>query len=132
MTGAVALMVLFGAVLVAGGVAVIEIAERGADGRLGRNGWAGIRTRATRSSDEAWSVAHRAGRADAVLGGRLMAAAALVAAAVGLLVGDGDGDRTLSAWGIAIAIGGVVGAAVTMRGAWRGHQAARQLDAPGS
>jgi hypothetical protein len=38
---------------------VMTVAAMTATGRLTRQGWAGIRTRATRASDEAWSAAHR-------------------------------------------------------------------------
>ncbi len=41
---------------------VHEVGKRAADGRLGRNSVAGIRTRATMASDSAWPAGHRAAR----------------------------------------------------------------------
>lgn len=47
-------------VLVGAGVLVIAIGRRAWKGELPRNYLAGIRTRATLASDQAWHIAHRA------------------------------------------------------------------------
>ena len=51
-------LVLAGALLLAAGV-LLTIAVLGALGRLRRNPWAGVRTRGTLASDEAFTVANR-------------------------------------------------------------------------
>lgn len=48
------------AVFSAVGVVLLVMAALGAKGTLPRNGFAGIRTRKTMTSDEAWNVGHRA------------------------------------------------------------------------
>jgi uncharacterized membrane protein len=118
-------MVLVGLILVASGLAVSVIAQRTADGRIGPNGIAGIRTRATNSSDEAWLAAHREGRKLSVWGGWVMALSAPVAAGVGVLVGVGrNADRAMLGWGIAVGVGAVASTALIVTGAVRGHRAA--------
>ena len=129
MTALVIMSVLVGVLLVGSGVLVITIAERAADGRLGANGWAGIRTRATRSSDEAWRLAHQAARKPTALGGWLMAAAGVLSVPVAALFADGDQERFGIAWSLALlagatpAVGAIVyGAVIANRVAAR-HRA---------
>ncbi len=57
------------AVMIGAGVLVIWVAVRAADGRLSRNPLAGVRTRATMASDEAWLAGHQAARNLTVAGG---------------------------------------------------------------
>ena len=54
--------VLVGALLLLTGATVSEVSRRAADGRLRRNGVAGIRTRSTMRSDAAWQAGHEAAR----------------------------------------------------------------------
>lgn len=68
------------AVLVAAGLLLRGAARRAAAGTLKRNLIAGIKTRATLSSDAAWQVAHiaaendsRVGAAGVIVGGRVSA-----------------------------------------------------------
>ncbi len=56
----IAARVCVAVVLLASGVVVALVTRRAADGRLVRNGAAGIRTRATMASDEAWRAGHAA------------------------------------------------------------------------
>ena len=58
MPGAAALLV--GLLVVVTGAVVSLVNRRAADGRLRRNGVAGIRVRATLRSDEAWRAGHAA------------------------------------------------------------------------
>jgi len=53
---AVGLALLLGA----GGVLVAAVSRRAADGRLGRNSYAGVRTASTMRSDAAWIAGHAA------------------------------------------------------------------------
>ena len=98
------LMVGIGLLVVLSGVLVIRIARRAANGDLERNRWAGIRTKATTASDEAWLVAHRVGLAKSVLAGRLLAGSGVMAAALGLAIGTGNPTRTLAVWGISLGV----------------------------
>ena len=54
--------VLLGASMIVAGVAIAVTTNRAIDGRLGPNRTAGIRTKATRASSEAWVAAHRAAK----------------------------------------------------------------------
>ena len=107
--GVVWLLLVGGLVLlVFVGWLVIDLAKKAADGRLGRNGIAGIRTKATRASDEAWLAAHKAGLKRSVLAGRILMGSG-IAAALGLLIGYGNPTRTILVWGIrTILVWGIV------------------------
>ena len=110
------------------GLLLIAIATRAADGRLGRNVLAGIRTRATRASDEAWLAAHRAGERPTRLGGLLAIALGPLAVVVGLvasaLAGSGT-DGYLRWWTIAVVVGTILVLAAVVHGAVLGQRAAR-------
>lgn len=78
------------------GMAIALVAIRTADGRIGRNRFAGIRTRATMASDDNWLLAHVAARGATIRAGQtFMISAAilpfgplgLVLAMLGILVG---------------------------------------------
>lgn len=56
-------------VLFAAGVLIVWVAKRAANGRLGRNQIAGIRTSVTLSSDAAWLAAHRAAESPTIVAG---------------------------------------------------------------
>lgn len=127
MTGAIVAMVLVGLVLVASGLLVIGVADRTADGRIGRNGYAGIRTQATQSSDEAWLAAHQAGHARTKLGGQMLLALGPVAAIVGLLAGGGDPDSTLIWWSVVCGILTVALTVLIIVGAIHGQRAATEV-----
>lgn len=71
-------------VMVGVGLLTRSLAERGADGRLARNGIAGIRTKATQSSDEAWLAAHRVGLGPTRRGGEAFVASAVLSVVPGL------------------------------------------------
>lgn len=53
---------LLGASMIAAGIVIAVTTNRAIDGRLGPNRTAGIRTKATRASSEAWVAAHRAAK----------------------------------------------------------------------
>ena len=78
---------LFGAgVLLLGGLAMLALARRSADGRLKPNGMAGVRTSLTMSSDAAWYAAQTAA-AGATSAAGWGAIAFAVLAAVGCALG---------------------------------------------
>ncbi len=119
-------------VLIGSGFVVIKIARRTADGRLGRNGWAGIRTHTTRSSDAAWSAAHQAAERLTVLGGLATMAGGIVpvvAGAVGGLGADGDQapDRYMTWWAVAFMIAVPVMLVPVIWGAVVGQRAAKAV-----
>lgn len=107
-TEAWALMLGVGALIVVSGFVVIGIAERTADGRLGPNGWAGTRTKATTSSPEAWKIAHEVGRAPSLAAGWLMVLGTPAATLLALLVASGDPERAISIWGVLVVVISVV------------------------
>lgn len=74
------MMVFAGLVIALAGLAIAAIGLLGWVGRLSRNRWNGIRTRATMASDVAWDAAHRIGGPFLIAGGVawLGAGAALV------------------------------------------------------
>lgn len=107
-------MALPAVTLIVGGAAVAGVGLLGLRGRLPRNSVAGVRTRATMHSDEAFEVANRVAGPLIILGGvvaALTGLAALVLAepvdVVGVLVGTG------------------LTAAVVVVGGVRGHRAAQ-------
>ena len=53
---------LLGASMIVAGIVMAVTTNRAIDGRLGPNRTAGIRTKATRASSEAWVAAHRAAK----------------------------------------------------------------------
>lgn len=112
--------VLFGAAMLAAAGVLWWVAERTADGSLGRNGYAGIRTKATRASDEAWLAAHQA----SLPWSRASAAAA---ALTGVLVIPA---RSSAGATLAVMFGGTaIVLATTLIGARVGVAAARDVTA---
>ncbi|WP_313662762.1 SdpI family protein [Cellulosimicrobium cellulans] len=65
-------------VLAGAGLLLVWCARTTADGRVGRNQVAGIRTATTLASDEAWRTAHRAAQPLSEAGGWVLVAAAPV------------------------------------------------------
>ncbi len=125
--GAWALMLGVGLLLFGAGALVASIARRTADGRIGVNGLAGIRTQTTRSSPQAWQAAHEAGLASTVFGGRAMQVSAVVAPIAGVLLGQTDWDRVVMSWSIAIGLGIALSVSLVIYGAILGQRAARDV-----
>ena len=125
--GVVWLLLVGGLVLlVFVGWLVIDLAKKAADGRLGRNGIAGIRTKATRASDEAWLAAHKAGLKRSVLAGRILMGSG-IAAALGLLIGYGNPTRTILVWGIVVSVLPLVALAPAVMATTEGDRAAKAV-----
>jgi len=82
--------ILIGLALVGAGVGLWVVAERTADGRIGRNRYAGIRLRSTRQSDEAWVAGHRAAKQ-----GTRVAATLMGVTGIGLIASSGNSDLAL-------------------------------------
>jgi hypothetical protein len=111
---------LVGLLCVATGAAVSGVARRAADGRLGRNAVAGIRTRATMRSDTAWRAGHAAAR------GLSDASAAVFA-----LTGAGALVVRDARWFAGVVLVGMtLGAVVLLVGARRAGLAAGRADGP--
>ena len=66
-----AAMVFASALEIGAAVLVIWLTWRAANGTLPRNDLAGVRTRVTMSSDEAWRIGHRAALRPTLIGGIL-------------------------------------------------------------
>ena len=96
----------------------LPLTRRAADGRLGPNDVAGIRTRATKASDAAWRAGH--GAALPFLAPAVPVAVAVVVLAVTVqLVGGGT-------WGVAVAaVGFAAELGIVLRSAWVADRAAR-------
>ena len=101
--------ILIGVVLVGSGIGLWGVAERTADGRIGRNRYAGIRLRSTRESDEAWVAGRRAAQQ-----GTRVAAALMGLTGVGLIAASGDPDLSplLIIVGSALSFGALIKATI--------------------
>lgn len=132
-TAALGLTAGIGLLMVVTGVFVMGIAIRAADGRLGKNRLAGIRTRATLSSDEAWQAAHQAGRELTIMAGWISVATGVVPVLVGAFLALFDltsPDNYMVIWTALLMIGiaGLLVAAVA--GALKGNRAAKAVHNP--
>lgn len=119
-----------GMLMVIAGLAVITVAVRTADGRLGRGRAAGIRTAATMASDEAWLAAHQKGERGTKLGGVLFILAGLAPLVFGLpLVAAGSGGaESFMTWWAVLLMGGTCAAMLAVLvAAVAGHRAARAV-----
>src|SRR4051794_2175573 len=97
--------VLVTVLAIVGAVSIWLTATYAADGRLPRNHMAGIRTRATLRSDEAWSVAHTTAK-----GWLWAGSAAFASAAVPALLGRWTVVVWLLGLGLVlVVVGGVLG-----------------------
>ncbi|MEM8925810.1 MAG: SdpI family protein [Actinomycetota bacterium] len=127
---ALAMVVIIGLVLIASGALSVALAARAADGRFGRNGLAGIRTRTTRASDEAWLAAQVAGERSTRIGGWLMGAAGVVpalGAAVVWAVADNGAGGFLLVWGVLLMIMIMVALVPFVLGVVQGQRAAKAV-----
>jgi hypothetical protein len=112
-------LVLGGALLLAA-VVLLTVAALGARGRLRRNPWAGVRTRRTLSSDDAFSVANRVAAAP-------LGAAGIVALLGGIALVVGGPGAVL--WTVlVVATAGMLG--LTGIGGALGDRAAARVEAP--
>jgi hypothetical protein len=105
--------------LIVAAVVLWVVAARAANGSLGPNRWAGLRTRVTMVSPEAWVAANRAAQA-----GMQTAAVILgvTGVAVGVLAWPTDLLPLILLVGIALTFGALVRAAIF------GHRAARNVE----
>ncbi len=122
-----ALMISMAVLLAVVGWFVANVANRAADGKIQKNGWIGIRTKATRSRDDAWLIAHQVGRSRTVFGGNILAASGVASAGLGLLVGFGDPARTIVVWAIAVSVLPLVSVVPLVMATNEGDQAARAV-----
>lgn len=98
-----------GAILLTGGLVltatVVEVVIRqGARGDLGRNGVAGIRTRATRTSDQAWTAAHQTALPQISRAGWVSAPISVAGVIITLIGGPSIIGTALSVGGFALYI----------------------------
>jgi len=110
--------ILLALVMSGSGVLLFWVARAAARGRLRRNMVAGIRTRATLASDEAWLAAHR--RAERPT--RLAGWASIVTGLCAFVPADLEG----LVW-VVLLIGTAVMLGLVVYGAKLGHDAAREL-----
>lgn len=131
-TGAIAVMVLIGLMMISSGWLVIWVARKTASGELGRNSWAGVRTRTTRGSDEAWLAAHQAAESSTVLGGKFSILTGVLPMVAGLVISS-DPDNAMVIWSTGFGLGTVLLLVFVVRGAWHGQTAAKEVnDAEGA
>jgi hypothetical protein len=104
---------------IVGAVVLWVIAARAATGALGPNRWAGLRTRATMSSPEAWVAGNRAARAGIQTGAVILG---VTGVAVGVLAWTTDLLPLILFVGIALATGSIIRASIL------GNRAARNVD----
>ena len=104
-----------GALLAGTGLAVALLTRRAADGRLRRNALAGIRTRATLSSDEAWRTGHAAARGLSDAAGVVFVLSGLAVVAV----------RDAAGFAVVALVGAVLGTVLLLVAAWRAGRAVR-------
>jgi hypothetical protein len=116
--------------LIGAGIAVRTIAKRAATGQLDRNSLAGIRTRATLASDQAWEVAHKAGWAPTQRGAFVLVATGVLsvmpAPVLGLL-GIWTITRYMTLWTVLLCTGMVIALALILIGANLGNRAAQAI-----
>ncbi len=112
-------------VLVACGLLAFGVARLTASGRLGVNGWAGIRTKATRHSEAAWLAGHRAAEKLLMLVGLLIIASAGIGVFVSSTADPADGERRALLWSGSVVVGSIAVVAVTALAASRANRAAR-------
>ena len=128
--GALAVAAFVGLLMVGTGFVIIGIANRAAGGNLVKNQVAGIRTKATLSSDEAWLAAHQAGRYWTVVAGWLSIAAGIVPMLVGVAMATfdvGTANNFVIIW-VALLMTGVVALmAAVIVGAVQGNRAAKAI-----
>ncbi|MGH1488443.1 MAG: SdpI family protein [Acidimicrobiales bacterium] len=131
--GALGLTAAIGLIMVAAGIAVIVVSKRAADGRLKKNRLAGIRTKATLSSDEAWDAAHRAGLGPSIVGGWISIATGIVPVLIGAVLALFDlatAEQYMLVWTVLYVIG-VAGLLVAVvLGAVNGNRAAKAVHNP--
>lgn len=120
-------IMLMAVVMAGAGWVVVFVARQAADGQLGRNAIAGIRTPATLSSDEAWNAAHIAGQRLTLLAGwsSIGFAGLSVVLAGGVAATGGSADSALTT---AVVVSGGLGLVgllgLVIAGAVKGHRAA--------
>ena len=104
---------------IVGAIVLWVVADRAASGSLGPNRWAGLRTRATLASPEAWVAGNRAARpgiqtAAVILG--------VTGVAVGVLSRTTDLLPLILLVGLALSFGAIIRACI------RGNRAARNVN----
>ncbi|QFG26883.1 SdpI family protein [Actinomadura sp. WMMB 499] len=100
-------------VIVAAGILVAAVARGTATGRIGRNHFAGIRTKRSMADDESWTIVHRGAQPWMIAGGALIVLSGAIAAAV----------PAEPASAIVIGAGVVIALACTLAGVLAGHRA---------
>lgn len=128
--GAHAVVWLTAVIMVGSGFLVRGIAARAADGRLAKNGLAGIRTKATMSSDEAWRAAHQAGEVLTKRGGSASVVFGLLAMIAGpamALFDVGDPEGYIIVGMVLIGVATVALLALVIAGAVSGQRAAVEV-----
>lgn len=106
-------MIVGGLVIVVAGVLIVAVARGTATGRIGRNHFAGIRTKRSMADDESWTIVHRGAQPWMIAGGAVLVVAGAVAAAV-------PGEPASA---IIIGAGAVIMLACTLLGVLTGHRA---------
>lgn len=105
----IALALPMAVLLIVAAVVLWVVAARAAHGSLGPNRWAGLRTRATMTSPEAWVAANRAARAGTQTAAVILG---VTGVAVGVLAWTTDLLPLILLVGITVAFGALVRATI--------------------
>ncbi|OLT37854.1 hypothetical protein BJF79_28790 [Actinomadura sp. CNU-125] len=76
------MLIVSNLVIAAAGVLVVVVGRGTATGRIGRNEFAGIRTKRSMADDESWTIVHRGAQPWMVAGGAVMVLTGVISAAV--------------------------------------------------
>jgi uncharacterized membrane protein len=98
-----------GVVIVLAGLLIVWLAIRSWQGRLSRNYVAGVRTRSTMRSDEAFRIANKAAAPFSLVGGLLFIVTGVVAAIVSASTATAVLLTGVVLAGVVIVVGGVTG-----------------------
>jgi hypothetical protein len=110
---------LLAVLLIVAAVVLWVVATRAANGSLGPNRWAGLRTRATMASPEAWVAANRAAQAGTQTAAVILGATGL---AVGVLAWTTDLLPLILLVGMTLTFGALVRATIS------GNRAAKKIE----
>lgn len=118
-------LIVVSAALAVTGIVVATVATRAADGRLRSNWWAGLRTKTTRSSEEAWLAAHQA----ALPWSRIASALLVLSGATSFVIAvlGNDSDQGFTAWVVSTVVLVAPAIALMIYGSIQGQRAAKEI-----
>jgi len=118
--------IVIGIIMWITGGLVIEVNKRAADGRLKRSRIAGLRTKATLASDEAWLAGHTAAHQSTIVAGSLSMASGVVSVVFGVVAATNvmSGSAAMVAIAISVLAGSLLLVAFLLRATIQANRAA--------